>query len=355
MLIGMHRHLLPAILLFGAVPAFGAGFHALSLPGSQLGALSADGRSAAGGVVDGASGGFRWHEGAPPQLLAGAVSARAISASGRYVAGSSLDREQREVATWWDIDGIAHPLGGLPGADALAGVFSVAYGITDQPLVVGTATIGGRSSSAFAWTPDHGMHALTAAGMASSAAGVSSDGRRVFGWSARTDATRHGALWSDGHLHSLADDSATADELVGANRAATVLLGMTSEAADDEIPFRWALQTRAVPIAATPLQAQRTRFIASSDDGRVLAGAAGSGGQRVAVIWTQRGGVEHLDDFLAAQAIAVPRGWTLIAATAVSADGHRLGGFGLKDGRFDSFVIDLPSAPDSESRPSTAP
>jgi hypothetical protein len=51
----------------------------------------------------------------------------------------------------------------------------------------------------------------------------------------------------------------------------------------------------------------------------------------------------------------VPRGWTLIATTAVSADGRRLGGFGLKDGRFDSFVIDLPPIPDDASRSTTAP
>lgn len=351
----MYQLLLPTLLLFGTVPAVGAGFHPLSLPGSQLGALSADGLSAAGGVVDGASGGFHWHAGTPPQLLAGAVSARAISASGRYVAGSSLDAEQREVATWWDADGIAHPLGGLPGADALAGVLSVGYGVTDQPRVVGTATIAGRNSSAFAWTASDGMRALTTAATASGAVGVSSDGRRVFGWSAQADATRHAALWHGVRFHGAADISAATDELIGANRAATILLGIASDDAGVETPYRWTPDTRTAQISATPIPAQRTRFGASSDDGRVLAGATGSGGQRIAVIWTQGGGSVRLDAFLAAHGVAVPSGWTLTAATAVSADGRHVGGFGLKDGRFDSFVIDLPPMPDDESRPFTAP
>jgi uncharacterized membrane protein len=352
----MHRRLIPAILLLGTLPAFGAGFQALSLPGSQLAALSADGCTAAGGVVDGASGGFRWHAGAPPRLLAGAVSARAISASGRYVAGSSLDAEQREIATWWDIDGIAHPLGGLPQADARAGVLSVGYGITDQPLVVGAATSAGHASRAFTWTADAGMHALATPDLASGAAGVSRDGRRIFGWSAQTDAARHGVLWNDEHLfRAITDAGASRDELIGANSTMTLLLGVACDDAGGESPYRWMADLQASQVSAVPAFAPRTRFSASSDDGRVLAGAAGSGGRRVAVIWTEGRGVERLQDFLAAYAIAVPRGWTLIATTAVSADGRHLGGFGLKDGRFDSFVIDVPPLQDDASRSTTAP
>jgi hypothetical protein len=73
----------------------------------------------------------------------------------------------------------------------------------------------------------------------------------------------------------------------------------------------------------------------------MLAGVAGSGAQRVAMVWTSTRGVERLQDFLAARAITVPAGWSLLAATALSADGRRLGGFGLTDGRFDSFIVDV--------------
>lgn len=353
----MRRYVMPVIFLLASMPAFGAGFRVLSLPGSQLGVLSADGRSAAGGLVGGTSGGFRWHEGETPEILAGAMSVRAISSSGRYVAGSSLDAGQREVATWWDADGLAHSLGGLPGADARAGVLSVAYGVTDQPRLVGTAINAKRISTAFAWTVGDGMLALAPVGSASGAVGISSDGHRIFGWSERAGTTRHGALWNQGHLCCSVETGAIANEIVGANRGATLLLGFSRENSEVEVPFRWipevdSSRTPFAPASASGLP----RFTASSDDGRMLVGASGTGAQRVAFIWTEGHGIQRLDAFLATQGIALPAGWTLIAATAVSADGNRLAGFGLKDGRFDSFVIDLPSsARGAAASTSTAP
>src|SRR5215467_9829824 len=117
MLRRMRRHLLSAIVTLTSLPCFGAGFHALSLPGSQLDAMSADGRSAAGCLVGGKGGGFRWQEGESPEILTGAMSVRAISPSGHYVAGSALDADQHEIAAFWDAEGVAHPIGSLPGAD----------------------------------------------------------------------------------------------------------------------------------------------------------------------------------------------------------------------------------------------
>lgn len=332
---GMQRHALTAVVLLVSTPSFGAAFHALSVPGSQLVALSDDGHTGAGGLIGGTSGGFRWREGEPVQVLPGAMSVRAISASGRYVAGSSLDGALREVATWWDADGVAHPVGGLAAADARGGVLSVAYGVTDQPRMAGTAVDTSRDSTAFLWTRDEGLRALGSGGTSSGASGISSDGRRVFGWSER-DSTRQGVLWQQGRMCCAVD--AAPSEITGANRAASLLLGMTGEGQ----PFRWMPDADASheSIAAD----DAARFVAASDDSRVLAGASGSGAQRVAVVATDARGVERLDAYLAAERIAVPQGWTLMAATAVSADGHRLGGFGLKDGRFDSFVIDLPSS-----------
>lgn len=342
----MRRHLLSAFVLLASTPSFGAGFHALSVPGSQLVALSADGRTAAGGLVGGPSGGFRWREDAPLQVLPAAISVRAISASGRYVAGSSADAAQREVATFWD-DGVAHSIDGIPDGSVL----SVAYGVTDQPRVAGTAVDTARGSTAFLWSRNEGLHALASAGTSSGASGISADGRRIFGWSER-NATRQGVLWHQGHACCVVD--AASSEIIAANRSGTLMLGIAPDDAGNDRPFCWLPDAGAsrAPIAAAQ---DATRFVAVSDDGRMLAGASGSGAQRVAVVWTDARGVERLDVFLAAEHIAVPQGWTLMAATAVSADGRRLGGFGLQDGRFDSFVIDLPwSMGDTAARTRTA-
>jgi hypothetical protein len=347
----MFKPLLPLVLCLAAQSASAGEFRALSLPGSQLVAMSADGRSAAGGVIGGGSGGFRWHEGEPARLLEHAVSVRAISASGRYVAGSSLDAQQREVATWWDADGNSHALGGLPGTDASAGLLSAAYGVTDQPQVVGVGA-NGADTVAFSWTAEHGLQALDADGASSAAIGISDDGRHIFGWSAPSNATRRGVVWSDGRACCHSSTRAHSEEFVGGNRAGTILLGVAGDDAHAQTPYRWSAEARgASAITATAA----VKFTASSDDGDLLAGAAGSGGQRVAVVWTPTDGVVRLQDFLAARAIAIPTDWVLLAATAVSNDGRRLGGFGLRDGRFDSFIVDLSSPADAASRLPTAP
>lgn len=340
----MFRTLLPLSYLIAASTAVAGDFHALSLPGSQLSALSADGHAAAGGVIGGASGGFRWHEGEPAQLLERAVSVRAMSASGRYVAGSSLDAQQREVASWWDADGGLHALDGRPGTEASAGLLSAAWGITDEPQVVGVGA-NGAETIAMRWTAASGWQVLDDA--PSAAVGVSDDGRRVYGWRAQADAGRRGALWEDGRMTF--ESRKHEDELVGANRAATILLGISTSDTHATAAWRWT-----PPADATALGATATRFNASNDDGGVVVGVAGSGTQRVAMIRTQARGVERLRDFLAAAAIDVPAGWNLLAATALSTDGRRIGGFGLKDGRFDSFIIDLGSSAVDESLPSTA-
>jgi hypothetical protein len=350
----MHKRLLlPAVLLVSSLPCAGAGFQALSLPGSQLAALSADGRTAAGGLVDGRSGGFRWREGAPAQLLAGAVSARAISASGRNVAGTSLDVDHREIATWWDADGLVHPIGGFANGEAQAGVLSIAYGVTDEPRVVGTASSAHRIDTGFVWSVRVGLRALTGDMTASGASAVSSDGTTVVGWTAAAGASRHATQWNDLRATESVSPEEVSNEFVGANRTGTLILGVASDVAGAETPFRSLSSQHFEAIAADRSPLQRIRFIAASDDGHLLVGTAGRGGQRVAVVWTPDRGIERLTDHLAARSIAVPDGWTLIAATAVSSDGHRLGGFGLRDGRFDSFVIDLSPISDDASHPST--
>lgn len=343
----MFRILPPLLCLLAASSAAAGDFHAFALPGSQLAALSADGRTAAGGVIGGASGGFRWREGEAPRLLDRAVSVRAISASGRYVAGSSLDAQQREVATWWDADGSAHALGGLPGAEAVAGVLSAAWGIDDEPQLVGVGA-SATGTVAVRWIAASGWQVLDVA--PSAAIGISDDGRRVYGWSGHAGATRHGVLWTDARACcTTAAARLHDDELVGANRAATILLGASGDDAQGLVAYRWTPPATVVARLATA-----TRFGASSDDGGVLIGVAGNGAQRVAMIRTRDGVVARLRDVLAARAIDVPPGWTLLAATAVSGDGERIGGFGLVDGRFDSFIVDLGAVAAPGSLPPTA-
>ncbi len=334
-----HRYT-AAIALLGlaaAVPGGAAEFAALGLPGSQLAALSADGCTAAGGISGGEAG-FRWSVGGGVQKLEAAISVRALSASGRYAAGSSLDAERREVASYWDADGRLHRLGGAPGVDAIS-VVSQAFGVTDAQQVVGSV---GNAAAAFAWTPADGLRLLDAGGAAAARAeGVSDDGTLVYGWSESADGHRRGVRWSSGAARPLrGDDARDVREIAAASRSAGVLLGLAEDARGGVSAYRWSADRGVV--APPPFEPARfVRLLASSEDGRLVVGSAGQGDERRAIVWSAADGVQFLDRWLAARGVAVPPGWRLGAATAIAADGRRIGGWGLRDGRFDSFVLDL--------------
>jgi len=339
------RCLLATLLCFACLPAFAAGFVAIDLPGAQLNALSANGRSASGSVVGGASGGFRWDENGREHELRDAVSAQGISASGRYVVGSALDAQQREVAAYWDNDSDARLLGGLAGAVARKGVLSIGLAIDDDLDVAGSANTRDDHRVAFDWRVGHGMHRLPTLDEDDSGSVLSlgQPSGRVLGWSGHSAAARRNVSWLAGSVHAL-DEPLGSAELTGGSRDATILLGLSLRKPSQEA-FRWTQASGMQPLLqATSALPQPVRFNASSDDGRILAGSAGRGAQRVAVVWTAAHGAEPLDAWLVRCGIAVPPGWILIATTAISADGDRIGGYGLHAGHFQSFIIDLPSA-----------
>lgn len=318
----------------------GAEFNAIDLPGSQLLALSEDGQIAAGSLVGATSGGFRWSAQRGVELLQGAVSVQALSASGHYVAGSALDSDQGEIATYWDAAGGAHMIGGPPGAAVRGGVVSVAFGITDEPRAVGMASIGRERSAAFEWTAGEGLHLLPLPETATSArvAGLSRDGHRLYGW-LQHDGLREGVLWEDRVPRLLRDgDGDITGEVLGANRNASILLGIGS-GKDNASAYRWDTVHGAQPLKSA--QSAALNLFAGSDDGSVLVGSRGAGADREAIVWTPRTSVQTLRSLLVAHGVAIPRNWTLLAATAVSSDGHRIGGWGQCDGHMESFVADV--------------
>lgn len=256
----MFRRLAIVLSLLAPLPA-PAAFVALGLPGSQLTAIADDGRSAAGSMAGTRGGGFRWRQDGGARLLPDAVSVHGVSPSGRYVAGSSLDRNAGEVATWWDADDVAHAIEGAAP--------SVGRAISDAGELRGVAGTDGGPRTAFRWSAADGVQRLGAAAL---------------------------------------------DEPVA------------------------HCARRAAPDAAEP----PAEYLAASRDGALRVGHAGSGGERRAIVWTAQAGVQRLDAFLAAHGVEVPRGWTLLAATAVDPDARHIGGYGLHRQRFDSFVAELP-------------
>jgi len=193
---------------------------------------------------------------------------------------------------------------------------------------------------AFVWTPADGLRVLAApaAARAARARGLSADGRRIFGGYERADGRYGGVLWIDGAAQPLGGDGV--GEVFGADRAGRVLVGAADTPGSGA--YRWSESAGSAPLAPPPAVPSPVQAYAGSDDGRIVVGSAGVGGERVAVVWSE-GQAEPLAGWLARHAVAVPAHWTLAAATAVSRDGRRIGGWGRHDGRIDSFVVDLPS------------
>jgi uncharacterized membrane protein len=332
-----------------------ASFVGLELPGSQLSALSRDGQAGAGNLVGAASGGFRWRAGEPAELLHDAVSARAISPSGQYVAGSALDAAQREVAACWDAQGKLHAMSGIAGATAAGGVLGIAFGITDEPRVVGLTFTADSRSAAFSWTPQERPQLLpAAAGDGARATGIGADGSRIYGWIEPPGAPRRAALWSAGELRII--DAEGTGEVLGANRAGDIVFGISRHAHRTPLAWRWSADAGLAMLTAPASHpAAAAQMTAGDDAGALLAGSLGSGTERVAAVWTADGGVQTLERFLHDRRIAIPSGWTLAAATAVCGDGHCIGGWGQHAGHFDSFIVGLPAAGTPASDPASLP
>lgn len=335
------------------LPASAAALLSLDLPGSQLAALSADGCVAAGGVLGGSPAGFRWTRASGAEPLQDAIAVQALSPSGAFAAGSTLDSSKREVASYWDAAGTLHRLASMPGLETI-GTISQAHAIADGPRVAGSARRSDGVRIAFEWNTASGMQALVSQGHADEtrAIAISGDGRRVAGWARDGDRVR-ALRWRDGRLLAPASEGETGPgEVLGGSRDADVLVGWLG-GRDGSVAALYretGLQQLAQSTAAVRLRA-------SSDDGKVLVGDSGSGDERSAWVWFEQEGFVALREVLAGRGVPLAPDWRPLALTAVSADGKRLGGWGKHgDGRVDSFIVDLGSkgCDGAARRPQTA-
>ncbi len=313
-----------------------AGLTPLGLPGSQLVALSHDGCFAAGSLVSGPAGGFRWSAARGVERLHAAVTVRGLSASGRYVAGSVFDEQQRQVAGYWDADGRLHRLASLAAWSSI-GRISEAFGISDEPRVVGNARRRSEGQAAFEWSPADGLRELPAPAAAMTIHVLGLDDRgQAYGWVQTPDGSS-GVRWRDGQIQILDD---VAGEVLGADHGGRFLLGIAPGTGGAHEVYRWRAADAARQRVDDATRSQATLF-AVSDDGRIAVGGTGSGDRREAVVWIEGRALLTLRQLLAEHAVVLPADWKPSLLTAISGDGLRLAGWGSFDGRLDSFVVDL--------------
>ncbi|MEP7043446.1 MAG: hypothetical protein ABI843_10310 [Dokdonella sp.] len=365
--------------------AHAATFHSVVEFGGVAG-LSRNGRIAAGVVATGASGAssWRWTSEQGVQTIPDFLDASGVSTWAQPIAGAVHDVDGNEIAAIaYSNASIVGPIaiGAYPDSLPVDGFLSSAYGVSDSGTAVGLAYDETGNPIAFQWTSATGMARLPVnrPDTFSRANGISHDGSVVFGWNDQTDGYRTGVIWQAAQPIDLVDAGGSPiGEALAANADGSVVVGGGYYTANGSEAWRWTAATGALPIgilpsdrpsqrpAVSPLRSARMDLakpaaaptpdgflppesyaFAVSDDGNVIVGASGVWPIRTASIWTPAAGLQPLADYVTARGVTIPDGWLLAAATAISADGETIGGWGINTaGNMAAFVIDLhPDAP----------
>jgi hypothetical protein len=372
-------------ILFAFILAAHAGlaqagsFHAIVQNGGIAG-LSHNGRIAIGVTATGLNGApsWRWTAKTGIEDIPDFLDAMGVSTWAQPSAGAAHDKNDYEVAAIaYSNAPVVGPIviGPYPGGLDVDGFLSSAYGVSDDATAVGLAYDSTGLPLAFRWNAADGMTRLPVnrPDTFSRASGISHDGRTIFGWNDQSDGYRSGVIWRDGKTIDLTDTKGQPiGEALGTNGDGSGVVGGGYYTANGSEAWRWTAATGAEPIGILPASAAGTRAsvtresprrdlarpslapaphgvlppesyaFAVSDDGNVIVGASGPWPVRTASIWTPGTGLMPLADYVTARGIVVPDDWFLASATAVSADGETIGGWGLDEtGTMAAFVIDL--------------
>jgi probable HAF family extracellular repeat protein len=238
-------------------------------------------------------------------------------------------------------------LGDLPGGSFYSGASGVS---ADGSVVVGNSYPASGYLDAFRWTAGGDMVALGDGGESQEwANAVSADGSVVVG-----------VFEIDGDEPGREAFRWTVDEMVGlsglpvgglmnyANGVSgdgSVVVGTSGSEA-----FRWTAGEGMVGLGFPPGGSIATGALGVSADGSVIVGVsrlASDSDDVEAVRWTAGDGMQRLWDLLLAQGVEpAAGGWSsLTEATAVSADGNTIVGYGTRNGNTEAFRVVLPSLP----------
>ena len=286
-----------------------------------------------GSVVVGSANGqaFRWTTGGGFQSIGG-FEASDVSADGNVIVGTILDGGIQRAAHWNETDTWTS-LGDMPGGASCDAFLSSSWGTNeDGSVIVGLGWVAACRAHGFRWDSGTGMVDLgsTVTDRSSRANDVSDDGSVILGWQDGSTGFRQGARWIDGVqtlFYSLGDLE------VGEAQAATpdgsIIVGGSTQTSE---AWRWTGGAYVEPIGNLPGFNFRSTAAAVSDDGSVVVGFAGFGGDRDAFIWIEGQGMQKLDDYLVSIGIMDAVGWDLATATGISADGTVIVGWGFDPG-----------------------
>ncbi len=313
--------------------------------------------------------------------------ARGVSADGSIVVGYSALPYGRGAFAWIESNGMMG-LGDLPGSEFV----SEAYGISaNGPVIVGQAN-SFSGPEAFRWTPWDGMVSL-GGGFGSLASGVSADASTIVGRRRSASGSGNEAfLWTeDGGLVGLGDlpGGSFESEALSVSGTGSVIVGRSTSASGQEA-FRWTESDGMVGLGDLPGGSFGSGANGVSSDGSVIVGYSYSAFGTEAFRWTESGGMvglgdlpggsffssargvsadgsvvvggssgsvsggeaflwnategmQNLNDVLIAAGVSGLDGWILREATAVSADGRTIVGWGTNPvGGYEAWIATVP-------------
>jgi uncharacterized membrane protein len=306
--------------------------------GSQLYAVSADGRLA-GGLTRGVPGGslaMLWTRESGRQDIAPPPGFRSIvveslTGDGSMAAGTMASGFGGDGATIFRRrpDGAVQEIGTLPGYErAATGRIS-----RDGRTVAGVARRGtgpDQESMPFRWTEGgtgEALGVLPNNQVFAETRGVSADGRTIVGLSTDGFAS-NGWVWREGQgLLSLSVFAGTGTSAAAVSGDGRFVAGSV-DTPDGLRAARFDLVTGQTLRLPALTDYRNFQAEAVSDDGRTIAGLASRGSGQDAFVWREGEGMFFLRDYLAMNGVGVPADFSFFFLRAISADGRTFAGSG---------------------------
>ncbi|MFI5394193.1 MAG: PEP-CTERM sorting domain-containing protein [Candidatus Binatia bacterium] len=323
---------------------------------SRARAVSANGNAVVGSSTDsqGVAEAFHWTAAAGMIGLGNLPDrpnseANAVSADGTVVGGTSAFLDLFDAFQWTMATGITKlaVTSTDPPPEAVTGISA------DGTVLVGLANFQYNDPVAFRWTAAGGLQQLgflSGATGASVATSVSADGGVITGESTMSTTTVAFRWTSAGGMVALPLATGT----VGAEGFAispdgTVIVGSSAITLSPPIPFKaslWSSTGSAALLGDLPGGEQTSVARAVSQNGAVVVGQVNliSAFEHVAFIWDATHGMRPLQNVLTDAGLESElAGWTLENAGGISADGQVIVGSGQSPaGREEAFVATLP-------------
>jgi len=339
-----------AVMLVGSRVFADASFQGLGYVGSDTesyaNAVSGDGSVVVGLSKSGSDyHAFRWTaSGGMIDLGGGSVYANGVSEDGSVVVGSTKSGSIYEAFRWTESGG-AVGLDDLPGGS----VYSEAYGVSANGAVIIGTSSSASGTEGFYWNSGvmTGLNDSFGRVAQSEAYGVSADGKVVVGRMPSGSSyqafrwTQGGGMDPLGYL----DETSPVPYSMGyaASADGSVVVGSSFVLAiGGQKAFRWTELDGMVSLDDLH-GSDGSIATAVSADGSIIVGYGFSALSVQPFIWDEANGMRSLEDLLTGEYGLDLTGWTLREATAISANGLTIVGYGTHNGYTEAWIATLPS------------